>query len=246
MKEISADKGYLGATNMLASLQKGAIPYIPFKSNSVPHSEGSYGPKSAYSMPEHLSIRYGIIAGEVVGQVRSALEHAVWEMVPNPIEGKTGFPVVWEQRDYPKKRSLMIDGINSSAATAIERVQPFNDGGGSAPLYILNETWKRDKHRVLNIIGQTVAGFQRSYIFDDSTARHIPTTISRKLVDGAEVARIAFPDFYQPPKVRMVAVVAFILEFWDAGPATGKSVDELLRRLVQFGQLLIETLSATV
>jgi hypothetical protein len=37
MKEISADKGYLGATNMLASLQKGAIPYIPFKSNSVPH-----------------------------------------------------------------------------------------------------------------------------------------------------------------------------------------------------------------
>ena len=46
MKEISADKGYLGATNMLTSLQKGAIPYIPFKSNSVPHSEGSYGPKS--------------------------------------------------------------------------------------------------------------------------------------------------------------------------------------------------------
>jgi transposase len=38
MKEISADKGYLGADNMLAALQRGAIPYIPFKSNSVPHS----------------------------------------------------------------------------------------------------------------------------------------------------------------------------------------------------------------
>jgi transposase len=46
MKEVSADKAYLGATNMLATLQHGAIPYIPFKSNSVPHSEGSYGPKS--------------------------------------------------------------------------------------------------------------------------------------------------------------------------------------------------------
>src|ERR1044072_6978494 len=46
MKEVSADKGYLGATNMLATLQRGAIPYIPFKSNSVPHSEGSDGPKS--------------------------------------------------------------------------------------------------------------------------------------------------------------------------------------------------------
>lgn len=46
MKEVSADKGYLGATNMLATLQKGAIPYIPFKTNSVPDSRGSYGPKS--------------------------------------------------------------------------------------------------------------------------------------------------------------------------------------------------------
>jgi hypothetical protein len=46
MKEVSADKGYLGATNMLATLQRGAIPYIPFKINSVPDSRGSYGPKS--------------------------------------------------------------------------------------------------------------------------------------------------------------------------------------------------------
>jgi transposase len=46
MKEVSADKGYLGASNMLATLQRGAIPYIPFKSNSVPDSRGSYGPKS--------------------------------------------------------------------------------------------------------------------------------------------------------------------------------------------------------
>jgi transposase len=46
MKEVSADKAYLGAENLLATLRNGAIPYIPFKSNSVPHSRGSYGPKS--------------------------------------------------------------------------------------------------------------------------------------------------------------------------------------------------------
>ena len=45
MKEVSADKAYLGAENLLATLRKGAIPYIPFKSNSVPHAN-SYGPKS--------------------------------------------------------------------------------------------------------------------------------------------------------------------------------------------------------
>ena len=31
---------------MLATLQRGAVPYIPFKSNSVPDSRGSYGAKS--------------------------------------------------------------------------------------------------------------------------------------------------------------------------------------------------------
>jgi transposase len=46
MKEVSADKAYLGASNMLATLQHGAVPYIPFKSNSVPDSRGSYGAKS--------------------------------------------------------------------------------------------------------------------------------------------------------------------------------------------------------
>lgn len=46
MKEVSADKAYLGAENLLTTLRHGAIPYIPFKSNSVPDSRGSYGPKS--------------------------------------------------------------------------------------------------------------------------------------------------------------------------------------------------------
>ena len=46
MKEVSADKAYLGAENMFTTLRHGAIPYIPFKINSVEHSRGSYGPKS--------------------------------------------------------------------------------------------------------------------------------------------------------------------------------------------------------
>lgn len=38
LKEVSADKAYLGAGNMLTTLRHGAIPYIPFKSNSVAQS----------------------------------------------------------------------------------------------------------------------------------------------------------------------------------------------------------------
>jgi transposase len=44
LREVSADKGYLGADNMLATLQRGAIPYIPFKTNSV--AQSGWEPKS--------------------------------------------------------------------------------------------------------------------------------------------------------------------------------------------------------
>jgi transposase len=46
LAEVSADKAYLGGENLLTTLRHGAIPYIPFKSNSVSHSSGSYGAKS--------------------------------------------------------------------------------------------------------------------------------------------------------------------------------------------------------
>lgn len=44
MREVSADKAYLGADNMLATLRHNAIPYIPFKINSV--AQSGYEPKS--------------------------------------------------------------------------------------------------------------------------------------------------------------------------------------------------------
>lgn len=39
MKEVSADKGYIGADNLMTTLRHGAVPYIPFKSNAVAHSD---------------------------------------------------------------------------------------------------------------------------------------------------------------------------------------------------------------
>lgn len=44
MAEVSADKAYLGGENLLVTLRHGAIPYIPFKSNSQVQS--TYGAKS--------------------------------------------------------------------------------------------------------------------------------------------------------------------------------------------------------
>jgi transposase len=45
MSEISADKGYIGDSNLVATVNHGAVPYIPFKSNAREQSKTK--PKSA-------------------------------------------------------------------------------------------------------------------------------------------------------------------------------------------------------
>jgi transposase len=40
MAEISADKAYLSAANLELAVEKGAKPFIPFKSNSLPDNRG--------------------------------------------------------------------------------------------------------------------------------------------------------------------------------------------------------------
>lgn len=44
MHEVLADKGYLGADNLMTTLRHGAIPYIPFKTNSL--AQSGWEPKS--------------------------------------------------------------------------------------------------------------------------------------------------------------------------------------------------------
>ncbi len=41
LAEVSADKAYLGNSNFAATLRHGAIPYIPFKTNSQPDGNGA-------------------------------------------------------------------------------------------------------------------------------------------------------------------------------------------------------------
>ena len=57
MNEVSADKGYLGADNMLATLRHGTIPYIPFKINSV--AQSGWEPKSDTPQDRLLPLLHG-------------------------------------------------------------------------------------------------------------------------------------------------------------------------------------------
>ncbi len=63
--EVNADKAYLGGTNLHITLRHGAIPYIPFKSNSVaqsgtsPKFDAEQCSQSHFDLYQQISFRCG-------------------------------------------------------------------------------------------------------------------------------------------------------------------------------------------
>ncbi len=117
---------------------------------------------------------WGAIIGDVVHNLRSALDHLVWQLtlaeghVPPPsLKGSawkdirfpiyiTAYPtngkgilIPWATSKEPKSRW----GVRTSLRTEFEELQPFNHGQDAPekPLAILEELWNIDKHRHLHL-----------------------------------------------------------------------------------------------
>lgn len=107
--------------------------------------------------------RWGAIVGEIVHDLRSALDHIAWELVlanGETPDDFTSFPIyktepeqgfvaatTWDKRPAKERHGPLV-GVNTSALTQIEGCQPYH-GGNNALLGVLNELWNIDKHRHL-------------------------------------------------------------------------------------------------
>ena len=204
--------------------------------------------------PKSIFSSYSVIAGEIVHQTRSALEHVIWQMLPNPNKS-SGFPVfTLEHKDpaNPKKGYYegqglkMIEDINPAAQTLIRSVQPFATGTDHR-LNLLHEMWNWDKHRLLNmmvIYPQAISPFYR-YLSDNHISI-LPTIAVPEIDDGAEIARVPHPHDFVPGKVQMEAEVGIAIRFADAGPAVGESPEEFLANLLKLTRDIVGRLIKTI
>ena len=187
-----------------------------------------------------MFLGYSILAGEIVHQLRSALDHLVWQLIldegATPIDGKTGFPVFHIEADYDKYGVRMIAGVATQTATDIRSLQPFHTNpADTAPLYVLNEMWKREKHRLLNFASlKIMSGCTTAYVYPSgrTIVDHGVGFNPGPFTDGAELCRLQYPSDFTPD-VKMSVTYAWAMRFEDAGPATGQSPTELLTRLVE-------------
>ncbi len=109
--------------------------------------------------------RLAVIAGDVLFNLRSALDHIAVAMVPSQRRTKASFPIevepIWKRehgrfvvRDSERRRHWRdaTKGMPESAIALIERLQPYHGIGAGAEqeaLYQLNRLNNADKHRQL-------------------------------------------------------------------------------------------------
>ena len=194
------------------------------------------------------SVRWGVIAGEIIHQLRSSLDHVVRQLViandHEPEERRTAFPVFWEEDKYQSRGRRMINGVSDAAATIIEGLQPFGSVHATDPLHVLDELWNRDKHRLLNIAIANVHGLQLTALTPNGP-RGLMIELNAPYEDGAEICRRPLP-FALTTDVSVTGQVLVTFQFAEAGPATGCAFPSYLAELTEFTERVISELAATV
>ena len=121
-------------------------------------------------------LMWGVQIGEIIHNLRSALDHIVWELfmldnLRQPARGtRLQFPIFETMAGFDGRgRSQFLLGIGPNAVGLIRSQQPFPecDGGTGegkkSPLWHLKELSDADKHRTLHLTGTLIETFDFTF-----------------------------------------------------------------------------------
>lgn len=150
-------------------------------------------------IPSTWQTRVSVVAGEVVHDLRSALDHLAWQLVldhsgslSNKNAKKVQFPILKKQKDWSNNYTVSM--IKSANASLLVPRQPFSSQSAidSHPLAVLQYFSNQDKHRILNSVLVRPLGFSLN---DSDTVESIQVSYdfgsaSPVLTVGSELVRI--------------------------------------------------------
>ena len=151
-------------------------------------------------------IKITAILGDVIHNLRSALDHLAYQLVwvgtgSQPSSRHVYFPILSDKAEYLKKRNGKMKGAKQAAIAAVDALAPYK--GGNDILWKLHELNNVDKHRMLITAG---SAFQSVNI-----GSHLAKDISKHLTAskmGSKFSEFPALDFFVRPKDRMFPLKA--------------------------------------
>lgn len=150
---------------------------------------------------------WGVLIGEIVHNLRSALDHAVYAAAAEP-SGTTQFPIVRKREDWPSRLAVQLRSVPDQIVEQVERVQPFHAEPPSTPerhlLAILNRLSNMDKHRLLHTAALTLEGvLPRFEVGSDIAFAEQKDVFTGRLEDGTVLARLMVLPSGPNPTMKM-------------------------------------------
>src|ERR1700728_4160255 len=151
---------------------------LAYYGGDLGHMFGEFDPGDETRAPDFVfqgfvtgpDVRVYTLVGEMVHDLRSALEHLAWQLVlanrHQPVEQESKFPVL-KVRPTANKQAVhpfpdIAGRAGPNARALLDGAQPYQFGADYAlhPLWQLDALWKIDKHRHVTVKGSRVDGFQ--------------------------------------------------------------------------------------
>lgn len=162
---------------------------------------------------------WGVLIGELVHNLRSALDHAVSAAAAEPSRAHQ-FPIVLEREDWPKQRDGRLKTLPAAVVELIKAQQPFHAQPPLTPerhlLAVLARLSNADKHRLLHTAVLSIAEARPEFQLVQDVADVRDTHVFYgPLERGAELARLLIVPAGPNPKIRVAGEFAFTLAFTD-------------------------------
>lgn len=204
------DQIYSLKANIASFLQNDPAPYEPRVDFN--------GQTNILTVSVHINktpdVIWGVCIGEIVHNLRSALDHVVWELFvknnrqPPPPGSKNQFPIFITQAGFKKRgEALFLKGIDDIAIDLIRSEQPFpvSEGGTGedikSPLWHLKELSDCDKHRTLHLVGTLLEEYNFTFppLVRDVTVQKDVVQNSGPIQQNAILNRARFPGVSEWP-----------------------------------------------
>lgn len=190
---------------------------------------------------EEPPLRWGVIIGEIVHNLRSALDHLVWQVIKlkRKPRGKPGYPIwckepeggfcAWAYGSSNHRGPLF--GASPRAIACIERTQPYH-GGDCRLLLLLDRLWSADKHRFMlprYVTINPLETLMAEYIGNHDAGPNVSIQLGSGAITerGAELVVIGLNPRGLNPKVEMKGDQPFEVTF-DGDRGIVESLEEIV------------------
>jgi hypothetical protein len=127
-------------------------------------------------------ISFSTITGDVIQNLRSALDHLALQLFLVGTNGASGgrhiyFPIAPGAAEYKSSVSRRIKGMRQDAVDVLNVIEPYKGGKGNE-LWVIHELNNIDKHRLLVTVGSSFQsvnlGAHMAAMFEKSFGKTIP------------------------------------------------------------------------